>query len=88
MVQIQKLTRNLYLTLLGRNVHRQQRHCPSFSCSISSSLFMFTAGPRVQFPRRRRSRKWLSVCSVLRCPDLWLQCSVNVVNGLELLRPV
>jgi len=28
---------------------------------------------RGQFPRWRRSRKRLSVCSVLRCPDLWLQ---------------
>jgi hypothetical protein len=25
----------------------------------------------------------LSVCSVLRCPDLWLQCSVIFVHGLE-----
>ena len=41
---------------------------------------MLTAGPRGQFPRWRRSRKRLSVCSVLRCPDLWLQCSVH---GLE-----
>ena len=36
-----------------------------------------------QFPRWRRSRKRLCVCSVLRCPDLWLQCSVNFVHGLE-----
>jgi hypothetical protein len=34
---------------------------------------MLTAGPRDQFPRWRRSRKRLSVCSVLRCPDLWLE---------------
>ena len=38
---------------------------------------------RGQFPRWRRSRKRLSVCSVLRCPDLWLQCSVTFVHGLE-----
>ena len=31
---------------------------------------VLTAGPRGQFPRWRRSRKRLSVCSVLRCPDL------------------
>ena len=31
---------------------------------------VLTAGLRGQFPRRRRSRKRLSVCSVLRCPDL------------------
>ena len=55
-------------------------NCPSFSCS---SLLMLTAGPRGQFPRWLRSRKRLSVCSVLRCPDLWLQCSVSFVHGLE-----
>jgi len=38
---------------------------------------------RGQFPRWRRSRKRLSVCSVLRCPDLWLQCSVSFVHGLR-----
>ena len=40
-------------------------------------------GPRGQFTRWRRGRKRLSVCSVLRCPDLWLQCSVSFVHGLE-----
>jgi len=44
---------------------------------------MLTAEPRGEFPRWRRSRKRLSVCSVLRCPDLWLQCSVSFVHGLE-----
>ena len=58
--------------------------CPSFSCATSSSLFMLTAGPRGQFTRWRRSRKRLSVCSVLRCPNLWLQCSSTVaLHGLE-----
>ena len=31
---------------------------------------VLTAGLRGQVPRWRRSRKRLSVCSVLRCPDL------------------
>ena len=31
---------------------------------------VLTAGLRGQFPRWRRSRKRLSVCSVLRCPNL------------------
>ena len=31
---------------------------------------VLTAELRGQFPRWRRSRKRLSVCSVLRCPDL------------------
>jgi hypothetical protein len=45
---------------------------------------MLTEGPRGQFQRWCRSRKRLSVCSVLRCPGLWLQCSVTVaVHGLE-----
>ena len=48
-----------------------------------SKFLMLTAGPRGQFPRWRRSRKRLSVFSVLRCPDLWLQCSVSFVHGLE-----
>jgi len=56
---------------------------PSFSCATSSSLLILAAGPRGQFPRWRRSRKRLSVCSVFRCPDLWLQCSVSFVQGLE-----
>ena len=41
---------------------------------------MLTAGLGGQFTRWRRSRKRLSVCSVLRCPDVWWQCSVH---GLE-----
>ena len=56
-------------------------NCPSFSCATSSSLLMLNVGPRGQFPRWRRSRKRLSVCSVLRCPDLWLHCSVSFVHG-------
>ena len=58
-------------------------NCPSFSCATSSSLLMLNAAQRGQFPRWRRSRKRLSMCSVLRCPDLWLQCSVSFVYGLE-----
>ena len=69
MVRIQKLTRNLFLTLNGHNVHRQSGNCPSFSCATSSSLLMLTAGPRGQFPRWHRSKKGLSVYSVLRCQD-------------------
>ena len=80
-VPFQKLTRNLFLTLHGHNF--SSSNCPSFSCATSSSLLMLTAGPRGQFPRWRRTRKRLSVCCVLRCPNLWLQCSVSFVHGLE-----
>ena len=45
-------------------------NCPSFSCATGGSLLMLTAGPRGQFPRWRRSRKRLSVCSGLRCPHV------------------
>jgi hypothetical protein len=58
-------------------------NCSSFSYATSSSLFMLTAGPRDQFLRWRRSRRRLSVCSVLKCSDLWLQCSLSCVHGLK-----
>ena len=70
MVQFQTLTRNLFFALHGHNVHRQQRQLSKFLMRYSSSLLMLTAGPRDQFPRWRRSRRRLSVCSVLRRPDL------------------
>jgi len=38
---------------------------------------------RGQFPRWRCSRRRLSVCSILRCPDLSLICSTSFVRGLE-----
>jgi hypothetical protein len=44
---------------------------------------MLTAGPGNQFPRWRRTRKRLSVCSVLRCPDLRLQFSMSFMHGLK-----
>ena len=60
---------------------------PSTAATIQVSHALpavrFSCLLRVQFLRWRRSRKKLSVCSVLRCPDLWLQCSVNFVHGLE-----
>jgi hypothetical protein len=58
-------------------------NCPSLSCATSSSFLMLTAGPWDQFPRWRRSRRRLSVCSVLSCPHLGLQRSVSFVHGLK-----
>jgi hypothetical protein len=59
-------------------------NCPSYSCNTSSSLLILTAGPRDQFPIWRPSRRRLCVCSALvRCPDLWVQCSVSFVHGLK-----
>ena len=83
MVRFQKLTRNLFLTLHGHNVHHQQQQLSKFLMCSSSLLLMLTAGTQGQFPRWRHSRKRLCVCSVLRCPDLWLQRSVSFVHGLE-----
>ena len=70
MVRFQKLTRSLFISLHGTTYTVSSGNCPTFSCAANSSLLMLTAGPRGQFPRWRRSRKRLSVCSVLRCPDL------------------
>ena len=53
------------------------KHTPSAAATVQVShalpgvrSLVLTVGPRGQFPRWRRSRKRLSVCSVLRCPDL------------------
>ena len=75
-MRFQKLTRIYFLPYTGTTYTVSTiSNCPSISCATSSSLLMLTAGPRGQFPRWRRSRKRLSVCPVLRCPDLWLQCT-------------
>ena len=81
MVRFQKWTRNLFFSpYTGTTYTVSSSNSPSFSCATISSLLMLTAGPRSQFARWRRSRKRLSVYSVLRCPDLWLQCSVCFVD--------
>jgi len=78
-VWFQKLTRN-FSPYTGTTYTVSSSNCTNFSCATNISLLMLTAGPRGQFQRWRRSRKRLSVCSVLRCPDLWLQCSVSFVH--------
>ena len=77
-MQFQKLTRNLFLTLHGQNVHRQQRKLSKFIMRYQQ--FACSCLLRGQFLRRRRSRKRLSVCSVFSCLDLWIQCSVSFVH--------
>ena len=84
MVRFQNVTRNLFLTFHGHNVHLQQRKLSKFLMRYQQFASHANAGPRDQFPRWRRSRKRLSVCSVL-CPDLWLQCSVSFVHGASFL---
>jgi len=80
-VGFKKLTRNLFLTLHGHNVHHHQRQLSKFLMRYQQ--FVSHAYLRGQFAKWRRSRKRLSVCSILRCPDQWLQCSVSYVHGLE-----
>ena len=53
------------------------KRTPSAAANVQAShalpgvrSLLLTAGLRGQFTRWRRSRKRLSVCSVLRCPDL------------------
>ena len=46
----------------------------------------FSSLLRGQFPRWRRSRKTLSVCSVLRCLDLWLQCTMHGASFINRAR--
>jgi hypothetical protein len=48
MVQFQKLTRNLFLTLHGQNVHRQQRQLSKFLVryqQFASHAYCMAAGP-------------------------------------------
>jgi hypothetical protein len=81
-----KSWQEIYFSLYTNKTYTvSSSNCLSFACATGSSLHILTTGPRDQFPRWRRSRKRLSVCSVLRCPDLWLQCSVSFLHGLELL---
>jgi hypothetical protein len=75
MARFQKLLKNLFLTLYGHNIRWQQRKLSKF--------LMLTAGPRDKFPRWHCSRRNFSVCSILKCPDVWLQCSVSFVRGLK-----
>jgi hypothetical protein len=64
---------------MGTKCTVSSENCPRFSCATRSSLLM----PRDQFPRFRRSRRSLSECSALKCPDLWLQCRVSFVHGIQ-----
>jgi hypothetical protein len=60
-------------------------NCPSFSCATSSSLLMLTAGPRDRFPRWRRSRKRLAVCSRLDLSVLEIFQAVEVKRTDDLI---
>jgi len=85
MMRFQKFTRNLFLTLHSHNVHRQQQQLSKFLARYQQFAFHAycgAAGPRGQFPRWRRSRKRLSVCCVLRCPDVCRVTQGAHIEGL------
>jgi hypothetical protein len=77
------LLKNYFSSYTGTTYTVCSGNCPSFSCVTSSSLLMLFCGAAGHFPRWSLSRRRLSVCSVFRCPDLGLQCSVNFVQGLR-----
>ena len=83
MVRFQKLIRNLFLNLHGHNVHRQQRKLSKFLMRYQQFASHAYCGASGQFPRWRRSKKRLSVCSVLRCPDLWLQREEENIRNMN-----
>jgi hypothetical protein len=80
MVRFQKLIQTLFNILHGHSIHCQQRKLSRFLMHCQQFV---SHEQQDQFPRSRRSRWTLSVCSVLRCPDLWLLCSVSFVHGLK-----
>jgi hypothetical protein len=83
MVRSQKLTRNLFLTLHGHNVHRQQRQLSKFLMryqQFTSHAYCGAAGPLFKIASQQEK------AFVLRCPDLWLQYSVSFMHGLEKTR--
>jgi hypothetical protein len=75
MVWFQKLTKIYFPPYKGRTYIVGSGNCPSFPCDTSSSLLMLIVGPWGLFPRWCHSMR-LSVCSIMRCPDLCLHCSV------------
>ena len=72
MVRIQKLTRNLFLTLHWHNVHRQQRQQSKFLLRYQQFASHAYCGP----VSKMASKQEKALCvPVLRCPVLWLQCT-------------
>jgi hypothetical protein len=80
MVQFQKLTRHLFLTLHGCNIHCQQRQLSKFLTRYQQFASHTYCGASGQLSRWRHSSVRLTVCYVLRCPDVQLQCSVSFVH--------
>ena len=67
---------------ISRLTRAQRTPSAAATVQVSHALpaVRFSCLLRGQFPRWRRNRKRLSACSVLRCPYLWLRCSVSFVH--------
>ena len=75
MVQFRKLTRNLFLTLRGHNVHRQQRQLSKFLMryqQFSSHAYCGTAGPVSKMASHLCAPFW----GVQICDYSAVQCTV------------
>jgi hypothetical protein len=78
MVRLLKLVKHLFLTLHRHNIHCQQRELSKFLMSyqqFASHAYCGAAGPVCK--KASQQEKAFSVCSILRCPYLWLQCGVE-----------
>jgi hypothetical protein len=83
MVQFQKLLKTLFLTLHGHNIHCQQRELSKFLMlyqQFTSHAYCGVAGPVSKMASQQDTA---SVCSILRCPNLWLECCLSFVHGLK-----
>ena len=76
----------IFFTLHGHNVHRQQQQLSKFLMCYQQFASHAYCGAAVPFSKMA-SQQENSVFSVLRCPDVWLRCSVNFVHGLEKTQP-
>jgi hypothetical protein len=77
MVRFQKSIK-MYLTLHEHNVYCQQRELSKFLMryqQFASHAYCRAVGPVSKMASQQET--------VLKCSDLWLQCSVSFMDGLE-----
>jgi hypothetical protein len=86
MVLFQKLINNLFFTLHGHIMHCQQRELSKFLIHYQQFAFHAYCGARGPVSKMASGSRRLFVCSVIRCPDLWLQHSVSFVHSLKGMR--
>jgi len=84
MVRFQKLTKKLFLTLHGHNIHRQQRQLSKFLMRYQQ--FASHAYCGASFQDGVAAEKGFLCCSVLRCPDLSGHLKTEHTETIFLLR--